>query len=69
MPTSAPEVGCGGRAVAERTVSGTDLVFGSNPKRRALAGAGVESNAPPRFVHDFAAAWAKVMNLDRFDLA
>ena len=46
-----------------------DLVFGSNSQLRALAEAYAEADAEPRFVRDFAAAWAKVMMLDRFDLA
>jgi catalase-peroxidase len=46
-----------------------DLVFGSNSELRALAEVYASSDAPARFVHDFVAAWNKVMNLDRFDLA
>lgn len=46
-----------------------DLVFGSNSQLRALAEAYASSDAKGRFVQDFVAAWAKVMNLDRFDLA
>ena len=46
-----------------------DLVFGSNAQLRALAEVYGSSDATPQFVHDFVAAWAKVMNLDRFDLA
>jgi catalase-peroxidase len=44
-----------------------DLVFGSNSQLRALAE--VYANADAKFVKDFVAAWTKVMNLDRFDLA
>ncbi len=46
-----------------------DLVFGSNSQLRALAEVYAAADAKEKFVHDFAKAWAKVMNLDRFDLA
>ncbi|QQR75637.1 MAG: catalase/peroxidase HPI [Holophagales bacterium] len=46
-----------------------DLVFGSNSQLRALAEVYAASDAQATFVHDFVAAWNKVMNLDRFDLA
>jgi len=46
-----------------------DLVFGSNSELRALAEVYGSSDAQKKFVHDFVAAWNKVMNLDRFDLA
>ena len=46
-----------------------DLVFGSNSQLRALAEVYASSDAQERFIHDFVAAWTKVMNLDRFDLA
>jgi len=46
-----------------------DLVFGSNSQLRALAEVYACADAKPQFVRDFVAAWAKVMNLDRFDLA
>jgi catalase-peroxidase len=46
-----------------------DLVFGSNSQLRALAEVYGSSDAQRTFVHDFVAAWNKVMNLDRFDLA
>ena len=45
-----------------------DLVFGSNSQLRALAEVYGSSDAQEKFVHDFVAAWNKVMNLDRFDL-
>jgi catalase-peroxidase len=45
-----------------------DLVFGSNAELRALAEVYASSDAKEKFVKDFSAAWAKVMNLDRFDL-
>ena len=46
-----------------------DLVFGSNSQLRAIAEAYACNDAEPAFVQDFVAAWNKVMNLDRFDLA
>jgi catalase-peroxidase len=46
-----------------------DLVFGSNAELRALAEVYGSSDAQARFVQDFVAAWTKVMNLDRFDVA
>ena len=46
-----------------------DLVFGSNSQLRALAEVYACSDSPQPFVRDFVAAWGKVMNLDRFDLA
>ena len=46
-----------------------DLVFGSNSQLRALAEVYACSDSQPAFVRDFVAAWTKVMNLDRFDLA
>src|SRR5512137_1450873 len=46
-----------------------DLIFGSNSQLRALAEVYGSADAREKFVHDFVAAWAKVMNLDRFDLA
>jgi catalase-peroxidase len=55
----------------ERKWTGTrvDLVFGSNSQLRALAEVYGSSDAQKKFVHDFVAAWNKVMNLDRFALA
>ncbi len=49
--------------------SRVDLVFGSNSQLRALAEVYASSDAQPKFVRDFVAAWGKVMNLDRYDLA
>jgi len=46
-----------------------DLVFGSNSQLRALAEVYASSDGQQAFLHDFVAAWNKVMNLDRFDLA
>jgi catalase-peroxidase len=52
-----------------RTGTAVDLVFGSNSQLRALAEVYGSSDAQASFVEDFVAAWDKVMNLDRFDLA
>ena len=46
-----------------------DLIFGSNSQLRALAEVYGSSDAQAKFVQDFVAAWNKVMNLDRFDVA
>ncbi len=46
-----------------------DLIFGSNSQLRALAEVYACKDSPEKFINDFVAAWAKVMNLDRFDLA
>jgi catalase-peroxidase len=51
------------------TGSRADLVFGSNSELRALAEVYASDDAKEKFVTDFAAAWSKVMHLDRFDLA
>ncbi len=50
------------------TASRVDLVFGSNSELRALAEVYASDDARETFVHDFVAAWVKVMNLDRFEL-
>jgi catalase-peroxidase len=50
------------------TASRVDLVFGSNSELRALAEVYASDDAQEKLVHDFVAAWVKVMNLDRFDL-
>lgn len=59
------------RASGDLKWTGTvvDLIFGSNSQLRALAEVYASSDAQATFVRDFVAAWAKVMNLDRFDLA
>lgn len=49
--------------------SRVDLLFGSNSQLRSLAEVYASNDSQERFVRDFAAAWGKVMNLDRFDLA
>ena len=51
------------------TATRADLVFGSNSQLRAIAEVYGQADAPSKFVQDFAAAWGKVMHLDRFDLA
>ncbi|SNT36548.1 catalase-peroxidase [Granulicella rosea] len=51
------------------TATRVDLIFGSNSQLRALAEVYAASDAKETFVKDFVAAWVKVMNLDRFDLA
>jgi catalase-peroxidase len=58
------------RATGELKWTGTvvDLVFGSNSQLRALAEFYACADSQRAFVHDFVAAWSKVMNLDRFDL-
>ena len=50
------------------TATRVDLVFGSNAQLRAIAEVYAQSDAQPKFVRDFVAAWAKVMDLDRFDV-
>jgi catalase-peroxidase len=59
------------RQTGERKWTGArvDLIFGSNSELRAIAEVYACQDAKEKFVHDFVAAWAKVMNLDRFDLA
>jgi catalase-peroxidase len=58
------------RATGKVRWTGTrvDLIFGSNSQLRAQAEAYACDDSKERFVHDFVAAWHKVMNLDRFDL-
>jgi catalase-peroxidase len=51
------------------TASRVDLVFGSNSELRALSEVYATDDAKEKFVNDFVAAWTKVMNLDRFDVA
>ena len=51
------------------TATRVDLVFGANSRLRALAEVYASKDAKEKFLHDFVAAWDKVMNLDRFDLA
>jgi catalase-peroxidase len=59
------------RKTGELKWTGTrvDLLFGSNSQLRAIAEVYGTSESRPKFVNDFVAAWNKVMNLDRFDLA
>jgi catalase-peroxidase len=51
------------------TASRVDLIFGSNSQLRALAEVYATDDAQDKFLRDFVAAWSKVMNLDRFDVA
>ncbi len=55
--------------VPKWTGTAVDLVFGSNSQLRALAEVYAQEDSKEKFVRDFVAAWTKVMNLDRFDLA
>jgi catalase-peroxidase len=59
------------RATGQLKWTGTrvDLIFGSNSQLRAVAEVYGCADSPGKFLHDFIAAWTKVMNLDRFDLA
>ena len=58
-----------GTGEVTRTATAVDLVFGSHSQLRALAEVYAADDAKDKFVRDFVAAWDKVMNLDRFDLA
>jgi catalase-peroxidase len=51
------------------TGSRVDLLFGSNSELRAVAEVYASDDAKEKFVHDFVAAWNKVMNLDRYDIS
>ena len=50
------------------SASRTDLIFGSNSELRAICEVYASNDANEKFIHDFASAWNKVMNLDRFDI-
>jgi catalase-peroxidase len=52
-----------------RTATAVDLVFGAHAQLRGIAEVYAADDAKQKFVRDFVAAWNKVMNLDRFDLA
>ncbi|HEX4792116.1 MAG TPA: catalase/peroxidase HPI [Actinospica sp.] len=70
-PTSEDSTSFEGRdasGAVKWTGTRADLVFGSNSELRALAEVYASDDAKQKFVEDFAAAWAKVMDLDRFDL-
>jgi len=54
---------------AKWTATRADLIFGSNSELRAVAEVYASADGQEKFMHDFVAAWAKVMHLDRFDLA
>jgi len=70
---SAPDGGFDGRdrktGAIKWTATRNDLVFGSNSILRAVAEVYAADDAKAKFVKDFVAAWTKVMNLDRFDVA
>jgi catalase-peroxidase len=59
------------RKTREKKWTGTrvDLIFGSNSELRGIAEVYACEDAQEKFVNDFVAAWSKVMNLDRFDIA
>ena len=73
MPADADGTTFNGRGRAKGdarwTGSRVDLIFGSNSELRALAEVYACADSKEKFVRDFSAAWTKVMNLDRFDLA
>ena len=50
------------------SASRTDLIFGSNSELRAICEVYASNDANEKFIHDFASAWSKIMNLDRFDI-
>ena len=58
-----------GKGEARWTASRIDLIFGSNSELRALAEVYASADSKEKFTRDFVAAWNKVMNLDRFDIA
>jgi catalase-peroxidase len=72
VPTDSTESSFEGRdrktGEVKWTATRADLIFGSHSQLRALAEVYASSDAKAKFVKDFAAAWTKVMNLDRFDL-
>jgi len=72
QPTSAAKDRFEGRdrqtGAVKWTATRADLIFGSNAQLRAVAEVYGSSDAKRKFAEDFAAAWTKVMNLDRFDL-
>ncbi|HNL07411.1 MAG TPA: catalase-peroxidase, partial [Chitinophagales bacterium] len=55
--------------ITKWTATRADLIFGSNSELRALSEVYASNDAQTKFVNDFVAAWNKVMNLDRFDIA
>jgi catalase-peroxidase len=73
QPSAGSEGLCEGRNRKMNEVKWTgtrvDLVFGSHSQLRALAEVYACADSKEKFVKDFVAAWAKVMDLDRFDLA
>jgi len=69
MPRRPSRGSAAGRASAGGPPSRVDLLFGSNSELRALAEVYASDDAKEKFVRDFVAAWDKVMNLGRFDIA
>lgn len=69
-PTAIFEIRAVGAAEDEVKFTGSpvDLIFGSNSQLRAISEVYAMDGSQPKFVADFVAAWAKVMDLDRFDL-
>jgi catalase-peroxidase len=63
------EARCRKTGAAAWTGTRVDLVFGANSQLRAIAEVYAQADAKQKFVKDFIAAWNKVMNADRFDLA
>ena len=62
--------GCDRKTGQRRWTAGrADLVFGSNAQLRGVSEVYASSDAKGKFARDFVAAWTKVMNLDRFDVA
>jgi catalase-peroxidase len=59
----------GGTSEIKWTGTRVDLVFGSNSQLRAISEVYACDDSKEAFVKDFAAAWGKVMNLDRYDIA
>jgi catalase-peroxidase len=59
----------GATGEVKRTATAVDLVFGAHAQLRAISEVYAQDDSKEKFVRDFVAAWDKVMNLDRFDLA
>ena len=67
-PTAWATAGEGQVPEIKWTGTRVDLIFGSNSQLRALAEVYGSEDSQEKFLHDFVAAWNKVMNLDRFDV-
>ena len=68
-PSTGSRAGTGTTGQIRWTATAVDLVFGAHAQLRAIAEVYASADAGEKFVTDFVAAWDKVMNLDRFDLA